>query len=322
MSRILVTGATGFIGRALCVELLRQGHAVRAALRREQDRERAVIEGVEHAITGDITAATDWHAALKGVEAVVHLAARVHLMRDEASKPLTAYRAINTQGTLNLARQAASAGVRRFLFVSSIKVNGEGLDIPYTEDDPPMPADPYAVSKWEAEQGLMAIAAQTGLELVILRPPLVYGPGVGGNFLRLLRVIHRGIPLPLGSIHNQRDLLYLGNLINAMVLCLNHPSAQGKTFLIRDGEPLATPDLIRRLAREMQRKPNLFPIPPIVLCLLGKMTGKSGEITRLTGAMRIDDDKLRTQLGWEPPFTVDAGLRETVNWFLKQQTSD
>jgi nucleoside-diphosphate-sugar epimerase len=310
MSRSLVTGAAGFVGRALCVELLRRGHFVRAALRCELGSQRKAIDGVESVIIGDIGVVTEWRAALTDVEAVVHLAARVHVMRDEVNDPLTAYRAVNTEGTLNLARQAASAGVQRFVYLSSIKVNGEGRDTPYTEADTPQPMDAYAISKWEAEQGLMQIMAQTGLQVVCLRPPLVYGAGVGGNFVRLLHLIRRRIPLPLGAIHNQRDLLYLGNLLDAIVLCINHSCASGKTDLIRDG------------ARLIGTNSFLLPIPQDLLNLFGKLAGKSAEITRLAGSLLIDDDKICTQLGWVPPFSVDAGLHETVEWFLKLSPSE
>lgn len=224
-----MTGASGFVGQALCAELLRHGYCVRGAVRQVEGRT-ALQEVGESVAVGAINAATDWTAALDGCEVVVHLAARVHVMDDKAVDPLAEFRETNTEGTLNLVRQAVRAGVKRFIFISSIKVNGEGRDAAYLETDTPAPADAYAISKWEAEQGLQRIAADTGLEVVILRPPLVYGPGVKANFLRLMQLVQKGWPLPLGAIHNRRSLLYLGNFVDAIRLCVEHPAAAGQTF--------------------------------------------------------------------------------------------
>lgn len=317
MSHILVTGTTGFIGRSLCVELLRRGHSVRAALRREQDGERLAIAGVEHVIIGDIGAATDWHAALDGIEAVVHLAARGHVMRDETSDPLKAYRAVNSEGSLNLARQAASAGVRRFVYLSSIKVNGEGQSTPYTENDPPLPIDPYAVSKWEAEQGLMEIATKTGLEVVNLRPPLVYGPGVKANFLGMVRWLQKGIPLPFGAIHNRRSLVGLRNLVDFIASCLDHPAAANQTFLISDGEDVSTTDLLRRVATALNVSARLFPVPQKLLELGFKLVGKGDLSRRLCGSLRCDITKAKTLMGWQPPATMTEELQRTAEHFLR-----
>ena len=239
---IAVTGATGFVGQALCSHLLAHDHAVVPVVRHASGLAGEVI-------VGNIDGATDWQPALSGCDAVVHLAARVHVMDDTAHDPLALYRATNTDGTLNLARQAAAAGVKRFVFISSIKVNGEGRDAPYRETDMPAPEDAYAISKWEAEQGLQQIAADTGLEVVILRPPLVYGPGVKANFLRLLQTVKRGWPLPLGAVRNRRSLLFLGNFVDAIRLCVEHPAAAGQTFLLDDGQAVSTPELIRAVAR-------------------------------------------------------------------------
>jgi len=259
-----------------------------------------------------MNAQTDWHPALAGCDAVVHLAARVHLMHDTAQDPLALYRATNTEATLNLARQAARAGVKRFVFVSSIKVNGEGRDTPYRETDVAAPEDAYAISKWEAEQGLQRIAQETGLEIVILRPPLVYGPGVKANFLRLMQTVQRGWPLPLGAIRNRRSLLYLGNFVDAIRLCVEHPAAAGQTFLLDDGEPVSTPELIRALARAMGRPARLLAVPVGVLEWSGALLGRRAAVARLTGSLCVDSSAIRSRLGWVPPFTMEAGLAATV----------
>jgi len=302
---LLITGATGFVGRILCETLDRAGHDVVAAVRaaRGLPGERAV---------GDIGPDTDWRGALSGVQAIVHLAARVHVMQDNAADPLAQYRATNTEGALNLARQAARAGVKRFVFISSIKVNGEGRDAPYRETDAAAPEDAYAISKWEAEQGLRRIAAETGLEVVILRPPLVYGPEVKANFLRLIRTVERGWPLPLGAIRNQRSLLYLGNFVDAIRLCVEHPAAAGQIFLLDDGEPVSTPELIRALARAMGRPARLPAVPVGVLELAGALLGKRAAMARLTGSLFVDASAIRLRLGWTPPYTMQQGLAATV----------
>ncbi len=248
--KALVTGATGFVGMALCDRLAASGYGVVPAVRSKSGLPNEVV-------VGNLDASTDWLPALIGCDAVVHLAARVHVMGDTAQNPLALYLATNTEATLNLARQAAEAGVKRFVFISTIKVNGEGCDAPYRETDVPAPEDAYAISKWEAEQGLQRIAADTGLEVVTLRPPLVYGPGVKANFLRLLRTVERGWPLPLGAIRNLRSLLYLGNFVDAIRVCAEHPAAAGQTFLLDDGEPVSTPELVRAVAHAMGRPARL-----------------------------------------------------------------
>jgi UDP-glucose 4-epimerase len=263
-------------------------------------------------VVGNINAATDWQPALPGCNAVVHLAARVHVMNDKAQDPLALYRATNTEGTLNLARQAAQAGVERFIFISTIKVNGEGRDEPYRESDAPAPEDAYAISKREAEQGLLQIAQDTGLEVVILRPPLVYGPGVKANFLRLLRTVERGWPLPLGAIRNRRSLLYLGNFVDAIRVCVEHPAAAGQTFLLDDGEAVSTPDLIRAVAHAMGRSARLLAVPVGVLELAGLLLGKRAAVARLAGSLHVDSSFIRSRLGWVPPYSMDAGLAATV----------
>jgi UDP-glucose 4-epimerase len=308
--QILITGANGFVGRALAAELLRCGHAVRGALRRRADS--PPMEGIEPVVVGAIDAESDWGAALAACHGVVHLAARVHVMDDTASDPLAAFREVNVAGTLNLARQAARSGVKRFVFVSTVKVNGEGRDAPYRETDAAAPEDAYAMSKWEAEQGLRQIERETGMEVVVLRPPLVYGPGVKANFQRLLQLVRRGWPLPLGAIRNRRSLLYLGNLVDAIRLCVEHPAAAGQTFLLDDGEPVSTPELIRALARAMGRPARLLAVPVGVFEFAGALLGKRASVARLTGSLWVDGTAIRTRLGWAPPFSMAEGLALTA----------
>lgn len=263
-------------------------------------------------IIPDLHAQSDWAAALAGCDTVVHLAARVHVMHDTAADPLVLYRATNTDATLNLARQAVLAGVKRFVFVSSIKVNGEGRDTAYQETDTPMPEDAYALSKWEAEQGLWRVARETGLEVVILRPPLVYGPGVKANFRRLLDTVTRGWPLPLGAIRNRRSLLYLGNFVDAIRICIEHPAAAGQTFLVDDGQPVSTPELVRAVAHAMGRPARLLPVPIGLLEFGGALLGRRAAVARLTGSLWLDSSLIRTRLGWTPPYSMAAGLEATV----------
>lgn len=303
--KIAVTGAAGFVGRALCSDLQAKDHVVVPIVRRACGLTREVV-------VGDIGAATDWQPVLAGCDAVVHLAARVHVMDDTVQDPLSLYRATNTEATLDLARQAAQAGVKRFIFISTIKVNGEGRDAPYRETDTAAPEDAYAISKWEAEQGLQRIAQDTGLEVVILRPPLVYGPGVKANFLRLMRPVERGWPLPLGAIRNRRSLLYLGNFIDAIRVCVEHPDAVGQTFLVDDGQPVSTPELIRGLARAMGRPARLLAVPVRGLELAGVLLGKRAAMARLAGSLFVDSSHIRTCLGWTPPYSMEAGLAATV----------
>lgn len=319
--RLLITGASGFVGLALCNTLRQPGlaaHSVVPAVR--------VAHGLPgEKVIGEINGRTDWRAAVTGMDAVVHLAARVHVMRDAAADPLAAYRAVNVEGTLHLARQAAAAGVRRFVFVSSIKVNGEERTTAYTEADTPAPEDAYALSKWEAEQGLRQIAAATGLEVVILRPPLVYGPGVGANFLALLRAVARGMPLPLGAINNQRSLIYVGNLADAIVRCLEHPAAAGKTFLVSDAETVSTTELIRRMAAALGRPARLLPMPPSLLHAAARLAKKFPKgrtapalARRLLDSLAIDSRAIRRDLDWSPPFTLNEGLWQTAQWYWGQ----
>ncbi len=306
--KLLVTGANGLVGRALCSVLVDRGLAVRAATRSVQPD----MPGFEVVSLGNIHARTDWQAALSGISIVVHLAARVHVMHDAAADPLAEFRRVNVHGTLNLARQAAAAGVRRLLFVSSIKVNGEQTlpGQPFTEDRTPNPQDAYGQSKYEAEQGLRQIAAQTGLEVVIIRSPLVYGPGVKANFAALMRAVRRGWPLPLGRVQNRRSLVALDNLVDFIITCTTHPKAANQTFLVSDDQDVSTAELVRAMAQAMQQPARLLPVPVWLLQMAGRALGKTGAVQRLCGNLQLDISKARTVLGWHPPLTVLQGLQK------------
>jgi len=316
---VLVTGATGFVGPFVGAALRARGHRVRAALRRPTPTPGGADEA---AVVGEIGPHTDWAGALEGVEAVVHLAARVHVMRERATDPLAAFRQVNALGTEALARQAAVQGVRRLVLVSTIKVNGEATgDTPFREDDPPAPADPYGVSKWEAEQALWRVCAETRLEGAVVRPPLVYGPGVGGNLRRLLRALAGGWPLPFGAIDNQRSLLGAWNLADLLALALAHPAAAGETFLAADGEDLSTPEILRRLGQALGRPARLVRVPPPILRLGGRLVGRGEELDRLCGSLRVDAGKASRMLGWTPPVSVDEGLARTARWYREADLS-
>ena len=304
--KVLVTGANGFIGRAVMERLLRDGYAVRAAIRKNAD---ILPPDVERA-DGDLSPDRDWSADLQGVDVVIHLAARVHVMRDTAADPLDEYRRVNVVGTVRLASSAAAAGVRRFVYVSTLKVNGEAGR--FTESSEPAPADPYAQTKCEAEIALRRIAQQHQLEVVIIRPPLVYGPGVQANFRLLMRAIARGIPLPLGAIRNQRSLIGIDNLVDFIVTCVKHPAAANETFLVADGEDLSTPDLVRRLAKAMGRRARLFPVPPSLLQSVAFLCGRKNVADRLLESLQADISKARTRLSWSPPVSVDEALMRTA----------
>lgn len=311
--RLLVTGASGFVGRAVCAQALHQGLTVRAALRKHGE----LPCSVDSALIGEIDGETDWSRALCDVDIVIHLAARVHVMHDVASDPLEEFRRVNVAGTEHLACAAAASGVKRLVYVSSIKVNGEATDggNKFSEIDSPCPRDPYGVSKYEAEQVLQRIAAETGLEIVIVRPPLVYGPEVKGNFIQMLRVIALRIPLPLASVRNLRSLVYVGNLVDALMLCATHPAAAGQTYLVSDGEEISTPALLRRLGDAMAYPALLFPWPEALLNLAGRLIGKAPLVERLLGSLQVDSGKIRRELDWMPPYTLQQGLQATAEWY-------
>lgn len=309
MNRVLVTGANGFVGSTLVDRLAGEGrYAIRGSVRIAAEDDRRA--GVELHTVGDIGPSTRWRDALDGVDAIVHLAARVHMMREEATDPLAAFRLVNVDGTIALARQAVEAGVRRFVFISSLKVHGEiGV---FRESDVAAPQDAYAVSKHEAEMALKRLAADSGMAVTIVRPPLVYGPGVKANFRALALAVHKGLPLPFAAIDNRRSLVAVDNLVDMIVTCLWHPAAENQTFLVSDGEDLSTPELIRRLASAMNGRARLFAVPSVLLTTAAGLIGRGEVIQRLLSSLQADVGKARALLGWRPRISVDEGLARAV----------
>jgi len=306
--RILVTGATGFVGRALCTNLDAQGYQVRAAVRQKAN------SNAEDVDVGEIGADTDWTHALVNIYAVVHCAACTNIMSDKVPTSLQVFRRVNTEGTLNLAKQAVAFGVKRFVFVSTVKVNGEATEPgnPFTADDVPAPNDFYSLSKYEAEIRLMSLAQETGLEVVIVRPPLVYGPMVKGNFESLMHLIGLSLPLPFGAIRNSRSMVYLDNLVSLLIVCINHPAAPGQTFLVSDGEDVSTTELLIRARETMGKKIFLLPVPTPVLKLVAALLGKSAMAQRICGSLQVDISKTCVMLNWKPPVSLNDGLRSVV----------
>ncbi len=317
---ILLTGANGFVGRGLFTEFLNRNIPFRSVVRRIDVDSKYKTHS--HAV-GDIGEATNWYKALNGIDCVIHSAARAHVMQENEKDALAAYRSVNVDGTRCLAEQAAAAGVRRLVYISSIKVNGEttnGLPYPFgakngdgEEINKPAPKDPYGVSKWEAEKVLWTISEKTNLEVVVVRPPLVYGPGVKGNLNRLLKLVRLGFPLPLGNIQNQRSLIGLDNLVDLLIRCVYHIAAAGQTFLVSDGEDLSTPDLLNHMAEAMGRSLKLIPLPVPLLHFAGNVFGKRNDIDRLLGTLQIDSSHIRKQLDWVPPVSVIDGIRRMVH---------
>ena len=312
MKRILVTGASGFVGRALCSRLVAQGNLVRAAVRNAVSM--ASADGLEVVVVGEVNAHTDWSRALVGISCIIHCAARVHVMHETDADALTAYRAVNVDGSRCLSEYAAAVGVRRLVYLSSIKVIWEQTEpgAPFLFSDAPAPKDPYGVSKWEAEQVLWAVAANTCLEVVVLRPPLVYGPGAKGNLARLLKLVRLGVPLPLGAVHNQRSLIGLDNLVDFLIRCVDHPTAAGHTLLVSDGEDVSLPDLLRHMAAGLGCSARLLPVPVPLLCMAGRVLGKQAELDRLVGSLQIDSRHTHELLNWSPPVSVAEGIRRMV----------
>ena len=270
-----------------------------------------------HCVLGDFNGHTDWQSVLKNVEVVIHLAARAHVMNETVSDPQAAFRQHNVEATLELAKQAAVSGVKRFVYLSSVKVNGEktSLEKPFTEYQPADPQDPYGQSKYEAELGLRAIKKSLGMQVVIIRPPLVYGPGVKANFLKLLDIANGRLPLPLASIQNKRSIIYLGNLVDAIFTCAWHPKAAGQTYLVSDGEDLSTAELIDSMCHALHRDSHMFPLPIALLRAIAKLFGKSAIIDRLTESLIVDSSKIKNELAWYPPYTLKQGMQLTADWF-------
>jgi nucleoside-diphosphate-sugar epimerase len=318
-TRLLITGSTGFVGRELVAQL-RQDPSVdiRMLVRRVPEVMQALDD---YAALADFGAIDASHPALTEVQVIVHLASRVHIMNDSAPDPLEAFRHVNVGHTLQLARSAAAAGVKRFVFVSSVKVNGEGTapGQAYRESDAPAPVDPYGISKMEAEEGLKIIAAETGLQVVIVRPVLVYGPGVKANFRSMMKWLHKGIPLPFGLLNNKRSLVALDNLVGFIKLCTEHPAAADQTFLISDGHDVSTTELLQKLGDALHRRARLLPVPAWVLAQGATLLGKKSLSQRLCGSLQVDTGKARSLLGWHPVVTVDQGLKKTADYYLNEQ---
>jgi UDP-glucose 4-epimerase len=315
--RVLITGASGFVGGRLVSVLAKQpAFELYAAARREIVNCPATVR-----IVKDFSCAIDVAAAVEGIDVVVHAAARVHVMNDSSADPLEAFRKVNVEGTLNLARAAVFAGVKRFVFISSIKVNGEGTPkgAPYSAGDTPAPMDPYGVSKREAEQALRELAAETQLEVVIIRPVLVYGPGVKANFLNMMRWIEKGVPLPFGAIDNRRSLVAVDNLVDLISVCIEHPAAANQIFLVSDGEDVSTTQLLRKMAQALDKKSSLLPVPSFLLEAGASLFGKKSLSQRLCGSLQVDITKNRELLGWTPPVSLDQALRNTAAAFQEQR---
>ncbi len=312
MGSILVTGASGFVGKALCDLLVDNGVSVRAALRN------TVVEnaGIDCISIGDIDGNTDWSSVLEEIDCVVHLAARVHVMDETSSDPLEAFRRVNTAGSKKLACDAAKAGVKRLIYLSTIKVNGEQTyDVPFNEKVERTPVDPYALSKWEAENSLRQISSETGMEVVIIRPPLVYGPGVKGNFLTLLKLISKGFPLPLALVKNKRSLVSLNNLLDLIRECIVNPCAAGEIFLASDGEDLSTAELVKLIALNMGKSSRLLPVPLSLLNAGAAVIGKKSVAIRLLGSLQVDSSNTRRILGWAPIYSVGHEIERVVDWY-------
>jgi len=314
---LLVTGASGFIGRALCAELLLHGYTVKASVRSLNARACIALEGTETIAVGAVDVSTDWHDALEDCDAIVHLASRVHVMTDKASDPLAEFRSVNVDGTLNLANEAANAGIRRFVFLSSVKVNGEQTlpGKPFTEQNAPAPLHSYAISKYEAEKGLQKLSSQSGMEVVIIRSPLVYGPGAKANILNMMRWLKKGVPLPLGAIDNRRSLIGLDNLIDFIITCLESPAAANQIFLVSDGEDVSSSSLLNRMATGLNVPARLFPFPKKILEAILMIVGRKDIAQRLYGSLQVDITKAKTNLGWYPPVSVDEGLHRMGEFY-------
>jgi len=314
---ILLTGSSGFVGSALYRQLEYMDIAVQPLVRKIDSRAPKIAKEI-----GNIDGTSDFSSVLVGVNLIIHLAARAHIMQDQACDPLTEFRNVNAQGTLNLARQAADAGVRRFIFISSIGVNGINSVHPFTEQDDECPHDPYSQSKFEAEIGLKKIALETGMDVVIIRPPLIYGGNAPGNFGSLIKLLAKPLPLPFGAVHNKRSMVYVENLVDFIIHCIDHPKAANQIFLISDGEDLSLASLIQKIRQAMNKPSWLLPIPVVLFNLVGKLTGKMSVVNRLAGDLQVDSSKAISLLDWKPPYTLEQGIQATVDSFLENNKKD
>jgi len=319
--KILVTGATGFIGSAIARQVSTQNDfQVIATVRSESS---FLPSNIKQILVGNLLATTNYSETVEKVDVLVHAAARVHVMRDDDNEPMTKFRQVNVAGTLNLARQAADAGVKRFVFISSIKVNGEDTNsgTKFSPDDDFIPTDPYGLSKYEAEQGLLDLAKITGMEVVIIRPPLVYGPDVQANFLSMIKWINKGVPLPLGAVHNQRSLVALDNLVSFIIHCVKHPKAANEVFLISDGEDVSTTELLQKVAKAFGKNTLLLPVPVVLMTFVAQLLGKRDMASRLFGSLQVDSSKACDLLGWKPVITMDEQLKKTAIAYLDEKAS-
>lgn len=317
---LLVTGANGFVGHALCAQAAHDGFSVITLTRKLLKS----IRGQENIVLQDFSDTDAIKSAFGRVQVVIHLAARVHVMSESEGDSLSAYWQVNVVNTMALAKAAAQSGVKRFIYLSSVKVNGEEtiLGGPYTANDVPAPQDPYGVSKLEAEMGLLTLGKQTGMEIVIIRPPLVYGPGVGANFAAMMRGVLSGVPMPLGSISNRRSMVYLSNLIDVILLCVTKPEAANQVFLVSDGEDISLPQLLRKMAAALGVPSRIFPFPVNCLWFAARLLGRKNVARRLCGSLQLDISKTKELLGWTPPVSVDQGLKQTAQWYLSNKVSN
>jgi nucleoside-diphosphate-sugar epimerase len=318
MNRILITGSNGFVGQNLCKKLISKKYLIRKIIRSSLKKKE---EHSEVCNVGEINKDTNWSIALKNIDCVIHCAARVHSINEDKADSLDLYRKINVDGTRNLAEQSVKAGVKRIIFLSSIKVNGEETKFssPFKYDDVPKPESSYAISKWEAEQALEAISKKYGIEIVIIRPPLIYGPNVKGNFLRLINLANHQIPFPISKVNNLRSFVSLNNLVDLICCCINHPSAPGKVFLVSDGMDISTLELIKKIGYALGKPQRLIPIPLFILRFLGKIIGKSSEVERLLGDCQVDCKNTCEVLNWKPYMKIDDGILESVKHYLSQK---